>query len=627
MTSRLIPRVKGLIPLVDRKQIVEPYVVAGKNFVVTAQGPVSALGREIVSYKGINNPENIQFFEVSETVESFICTDEGIFRLDTETTKLVCLHKFTFRLDSQYPFTKAAVGNKYYFARFGYPMLEYDISTQSWTELSGGSIPENIYACEESEGRLVVLTDTFVAWSAIGVGTDFVASASTGAGAQALTKIGFSNSTPIGLRKTPEGFLVFLSSGIIRSQAIQAQNPYRHTILSRSHKPLNPFCLSTTVDESIIVLTAGGFFKTQGPTLEPWQPLMGQYFAENIIPFLDSINNQNNPQLFFDFDNRWFVVAISENQTNYEFTKAFILNLTLDEWGSLDTNFVTLVNVKILPLIFIGFSYGLVDTQGSIFIINNAKGIEKMPELSNGLYHNKLTEEVQGIINDDILRFSIHSDWRTLDTSLMVNTGLYTSWGDGYEYVDPENIVPIEKETVLTVDVLEFRMNTVSGVGIIDVSTVALPKEYDSLNSLITVGPFRLLDEEVNDRYSYINKLMLGMSEEAVGEILEDWNSSLQYPNEVVEDWNLLDGEEDWGDAPVGITQFILSIVPTLDGYTPITEDNTTLELVSHEGVLLTYSCYSQGIYHLLTLDATELDDNFYLKTIDMTINQGGLLL
>lgn len=261
MTQQFFRRIKGLIPLIDRKQSAEPYIVTGKNFVITAQGPVSALGREIVSYKGIENPVNIQFFEVSETVESFICTDEGIFRLDTETQKLNCLYKFTFRLDSQYPFTKAAVGNKYYFARKGYPMIEYNIGTQSWTELSGGTIPENIYACEESEGRLVVLTDTWIAWSAIGVGTDFLASEFTGAGAQALTKIGFANSTPIGLRKTPEGFLTFLSSGIIRSQAMQSLIPFRHTILSRDHVPLNPFCISSTIDQAIIILTTAGLYK------------------------------------------------------------------------------------------------------------------------------------------------------------------------------------------------------------------------------------------------------------------------------------------------------------------------------------------------------------------------------
>jgi len=462
MTQQFFPRLKGLIPLIDRKQAAEPYIVNGKNFVITAQGPVSALGREIVSYKGIENPVNVQFFEVSETVESFICTDEGIFRLDTDTQKLNCLYKFTFRLDSQYPFTKAAVGNKYYFARYGYPMLEYDIGNQSWTELSGGSIPENIYACEESEGRLVVLTELFIAWTAIGVGTDFVASEFTGAGAQALTKIGFSNSVPIGLRKTPEGFLTFLSSGIIRSQAIQSLNPFRHTILSRDHVPLNPFCISSTIDQSVIILTTAGLYRTAGQVPELWQPIMGQFLREQIIPFLDLITNQNNPQLFFDYDNSWFVVAISENQTPYVFTKGFILNITLDEWGSIDTNFVTLVSVKILPLKFIGFSYGFVDVQGSIYIINSAKGIEYIPTLDAGLIYNHVHEEMQGIINNDILRFTVKSKWNTISTIKMQYSGLYDHWGEGLDYLDPENLSFIEKDTELFI-LADYTLSTETG--------------------------------------------------------------------------------------------------------------------------------------------------------------------
>jgi len=162
-----------------------------------------------------------------------------------------------------------------------------------------------------------------------------------------------------------------------------------------------------------------------------------------------------------------------------------------------------------------------------------------------------------------------------------------------------------------------FKTNTTFASGIIDVETTAKSKYYETLNSLITVGPFRLTDEEVHDRYSYINGLILGMHAGGVGETAEDWNSSLQYPSEILEDWLLLDGEEDWGDAPVGKVQFNLSIIPTIDGYNPITNDATSVELVKYDGANLIFSCYSNGIYHLITIDATEENANFYLKTID----------
>lgn len=625
--QQFYPKFKGLIPLIDRKQSAQPYVVSGKNFVVTAQGLASGLGRDLVAYKAIENPVNVQFFEISESIESFICTDEGIFRLDTESTRLVCLYKFTFRLDSQYPFTKAAVGNKFYFARDGYPLIEYNPSTESWQELSGGSIPDNIVACEESEGRLVVLTDLFVAWSAIGDGQDFVASEFTGAGAQALSKVGFANSTPIAIRKTSEGFLTFLSTGILRSQAIQSSVVYRHTVLSYEHVPLNPFCISTTVDQSTIFLTTNGLFSTRGQNPEPWQPLMSQFLREQIIPNLDLIVNQNNPQLFFDYDNSWFIVGISELQTPYVFTKGYILNIPMDEWGSIDANFVTLANIKILPLNFIGFSYGLVTPDGSIYIINNAKGVEYVPQLTGGLHYKKIQEEIPALINNDVLRFQSKFDWETIATSSMPFTGLYNRYGLREGFTEPPVIPQSEKPAVIVSDVLSFKVHTELNAGIVDIQTIKEPKYYETLDSEITVGPFRLTDEQVHDKYSYINGLILGMKAEAVGEVAEDWDSTIQFPVELHVDWMVATGDEDWGDSPVGSVQYDLSLIPTKDAYTPIPNDKTTLELVKYDGVSLIYSCYSNGIYHLLNLKALNPDDNFYLKTADININLGGRLL
>jgi len=127
--------------------------------------------------------------------------------------------------------------------------------------------------------------------------------------------------------------------------------------------------------------------------------------------------------------------------------------------------------------------------------------------------------------------------------------------------------------------------------------------------------------------FSYFNGLILGLTAEGVGETSEDWNSIIEYPSEVSEDWMLLDGEEDWGDDPVGSAQFNISIIPTLDAYTPFAEDNSTIELVKYEGNSLVYSCLSNGIYHLITIDASGIDENYYLKTVEAKNNKGGHML
>ena len=141
MASQLfIADIDGLQPLLARKKVQKPFVVEGQNFIMSADGPFSGLGRSVTSYKGINLLGNIQSFKISETLESIIINNEGIFRYDTDTQKLSLLYLFPVVVITEFPWTIAAVGNKFYFARQSSDLIEYDVTTDSWQSLSGGSI-------------------------------------------------------------------------------------------------------------------------------------------------------------------------------------------------------------------------------------------------------------------------------------------------------------------------------------------------------------------------------------------------------------------------------------------------------------------------------------------------------
>ena len=489
-TQSFISSIKGLIPLIDRKKAQEPYVVNGQNFVMDADGPYSGLGRTVLSYKAINNPSNIQSFKISENIESIIATNEGLFRYDTETGKLNILYKTSSLITAEFPWSAAAVGNKYYFARKGSDLIEYDIVNDSWQILTGGSIPVDIYACTESEGRLILLTSTHVLWSTIGDGQDFNASSATGAGGQALTKMGISNSRPLGLKKTPEGFLTFLSTGIMRSQAIEATIPFRTRVLSReNHIPINPYCITSIETNSVVILTKEGFFETKGEIPKPWQPLMGEYFHKKILPSLDIINNQNNIQLDYHIGRSWFCVSIAETQQDYIYTKAFILDSKIGEWGVLNGGFRVLTDLYSLPSQFSGFTYTIIDVEGTILRFDDSTGIEQIPPLNEGYSYYNFYEEINGIINDGVLILSMKGEFSTVSKLLKTQTGVYYDYAQIQGFVSPTTLTSTEKPATVLVPAGNAadpinELNTTTDVVGVDLDTLV------SQNTNVNVGSY-----------------------------------------------------------------------------------------------------------------------------------------
>lgn len=808
-----LPNIKGLIPLIDRRKAAEPYVVDGQNFLMDANGPISGLGRTVISYKAIESLGNIQTFKISETLESFIVNNEGIFRFDTESGETVLLYPFSVPVQSEFPWSMAPVGNKYYFAREGSSLIEYDIVNDLWTTLTVG-IPSNIYACTESDGRLILLTDLWVYWSAIGDGTDFAPSSSTGSGAQALTKLGLSNPKPLGIKTVADGFLTFLSSGIMKSHSIISTNPYRHTILSKQHRLVNPYCLTNDEDDNVIFLSKAGLYKTQGEKPTLWQPAMGEYFHSSVIPNLDVINNQNNIQIDFDYERSWFSIWIAESQVDYQYTKAFLLNTKIDQWGVLNTPFTALTNFYTLPSTFEGFIYGMIDNEGSVLRFDGSNGVEQIPLLQDGYSYYYLWEEIPARNIDDVITFTVHGEFSTTsklnytitgtyykynylqsnispedlssevksvkdvgmytveeatETSLfndsfedgtvdawlnypvggtidfppngedgglvlevtkavnLASSGLipvnldklhritakvrlttapgdpfdasfnfyatcfsstYTSLGESdilaysldlgaeplgtwqtltgyfFGYADgfpapsdnpcdpigirygtsyirlnvqlnpflvgtpPAAVVEIDeiKLDVLNYTCKTFRTNTTFAAGLTELAETRQDPDFQSLASYVTIGPVRVFNDEDVDRYSYINNITIGTLTGAAGDTSDDWNSTTKYPSDVIEDWNLLTGSEDWGFSASSSVDYDIELICTLDAVNPLPDYTPSISKINEDSSSDYYACETSGIYHLIKISALLDTQNYHIKTLDISANLGGRL-
>jgi len=150
---------------------------------------------------------------------------------------------------------------------------------------------------------------------------------------------------------------------------------------------------------------------------------------------------------------------------------------------------------------------------------------------------------------------------------------------------------------------------------------------FESMNSFIDVGLFRVQTEkDIVDEFSLVVDLVLGMLDSPSGQEEEDW---LTFEPSVEGDWLVDDLEdEDWGSGTFSGTVYKASIIGTLDGYNQYQDQLEVMEertdivdatLDETTGRARYFTCYNNGRYHIIRIEALNLDESFHLKTVDIT--------
>lgn len=142
------------------------------------------------------------------------------------------------------------------------------------------------------------------------------------------------------------------------------------------------------------------------------------------------------------------------------------------------------------------------------------------------------------------------------------------------------------------------------------------------LNSCIELGPFRFAEQRQADETAAISSLILGISQQAIGIIVEeDWNTS----TDADEDWNDevdQDGDdiyEDWSEGSGDSDDFTLQLRSTDDGISAQFQGDETLDVIEDFGSSKQYSPIGySAIYHRLHICAREVDEYWAVKTIDI---------
>lgn len=330
-------RIGGIIPSFGRTQGNEPRVITGKNFDFTASGPRSAFGSCLVTDAPIPASTSFpQTFQVLNTTYLF----------DQNTVSKLCPYQVCFQFETNkfcasdrcYKWSRAYVGDTYYFSRPDIGIIQYDTFTNEWyqwtsEDFQAVNLHPPIYGVAESLNRLIVLGSDTVSWSEIDQGKKLCANIYSAAGFQSLSLIQFG--TPLGVYGSNAGFFTFTSNGIMFSRPTDQNNPFNHSVLQSDNVPLNSFAITEVGSGSVAMLTKSGIYTLGRHSNNQFQnekleQLMGDYWNTSILPCLN--NCQPNSALFYlpDEDKLFLSIATTDDTA---FDVAFVYNYRYEEWS------------------------------------------------------------------------------------------------------------------------------------------------------------------------------------------------------------------------------------------------------------------------------------------------------
>lgn len=637
---------KGLIPILDRKRSEEPFVVDGKNFFVDLNGPVSGLGRTWVYHQLIDAPRGWQTLRDGDANDVFHFVGDAICRYDVDSRQLYPVFGHVQRIEF-WPWTRAVVGSIAYYCNKEVGIIKHDYVGGQWENITGQTgMPTTPIACCESAGRLIVLGETAVVWSTVDDGTDTTTSTSTGAGFQLLSLLS-SASLPMMVLPYEHGFLTYTRAGIMRSEQVDAANPFRHRPFSRDHKILNPWAVQRIGGpdrEQHILLTERGFFTTFGDSpLEAWHPLMSEFFHRNLIP---NISTDLRTNMTFRIENNfktgWIIISVSEDSRSAFYTRAYILYVPSQEWGVYSRVHHGFGELFLNSGPDTGFRYSVVDVEGSNWRFSFADSEREYPVADKPNYRVDYRQPVEmpvrnfaGIANSTPAIMSTMMTLTAFDLSKITDPSVYDLESFQLRKLSPSVMPDITAdETPVEADpptsgVNKMRVAMQMQVGMQQVAVKPMAFVNAPLLSEILVGPYRFQEETSIDQITQLTETVVGMLDVGFLDTFEDYLEDY-LDDEVEEDWNALSGEEDWGEAAGDQTEYIASWIGTLDGYVTwivngVTQD-VTPSIVDQTGRNRHLAGSCSGTYVFMKYTANNVGEAFHLRTLKYNMINAGQL-
>jgi hypothetical protein len=630
---------KGLLLPLDRKRMAEPYVVDGKNFIVDLDGPVSIFGRTWIDYQGIEEIRGFQTLECINSRQVFYCLEDCLAVYDVETRQLYPIYTHNVRVEF-WPWSTASVGGVQYFANKEVGLLSRNPLTGLWTVVSGANIPPVVYGCCEAYGRLVLLgseSDGSVArasWSEIDDGSNagFAPSTATGAGAQALSIIA-GKLTPFLPLPYADGFIAYTNQGVCKFENVQAANPFRFRVLTRSENPLNPWVITRIGGQQRdqhVYLSHRGFYTTFGdekPVV--WEQLTSEGLHRNILPAIDHREGEFTTRVHYNDDSGWFTLSISPDSREHLYAYALVYYETAGEWGSFNKSHTGFGQVALNAGPFQGMHFGMCDTNGTIWRFSFTDSDRAYPVLPFfGIDYKEPADILAQLMATGTSIFNDQVIVTANDLSRITAPGVYDGAFEFAEGISPVPSVMPEELMDLSGTPLIFADALVIQAAIIDLIVLPLTQTELPLEATILIGPIKGQADKI-DQISQFQELIISMLESGFQDEFEDYIEDY-VDTEVIEDWLTMTGVEDWGESSGNNTEYSVRLIGTLDGYRTWIANNFTQAkvpaLISQNGRNKHVAEVVSGMYLFVEISTNNIGETFHLKVLRANIANAGHL-
>jgi hypothetical protein len=366
-TMLSIPKFHGLYPAINRNQAPEVGVIRGKNFRFSMSGPYSGWGNKLVidhlPFNAKHYPHYATFDINDQTV---LCSTVGIFMIDGNG-HWHCVIKndnpkiWNDNTDNEYPWTKAFVGDSWFFAHPTFGLAGYSVDKQCWykmkfcTEINnqgqytdfnhfkGITIAEPVYSITQANNRLILLAADTVSWSEIDNGYNFTADIHTGTGFQNLSINEYGK--PLAVTEHMNGFNVFTSNGLTAFISREDEASFHAKHISRSAIPISPYAVLGLDNKSTVYLTKLGLFMQDSAYVndntfpKEWEPIVGKWLAQTFIPRNKILINLSAIRMFYFPESQELFISMFDPRrevSQHTYTHSLVFNASLKEWASFD---------------------------------------------------------------------------------------------------------------------------------------------------------------------------------------------------------------------------------------------------------------------------------------------------
>lgn len=578
--------INGLLPSVEPAGSDKLFALSGQNYLFDTKGPFSAFGNQLLLPQAFEKPDYAQGIRVKlrSGAKCFTFTSDSMLEWDEVAGGWQVLYVIPDTITSPYRWTWGYLNGYIYFCHPRTGILVYEVeSGQCFRHTDVGiATPEGALAIAIDNGVLGVLTPIHFAWSAPSNGLDFTPTLG-GAGFQLISdRVG---GYPVMITSYTKGCLIWTTEGVMRSEFTGDQAVFRHRALQTSYRPVNPFCVCKSDQDTVIILDERGLFQSKGESPEPLTPLFNEFLLGYIQD--NDINVNNNIRLEWDELQRRLYLSTSLSQNDSRFENCFVLYPNLDKWGQFNETHYGIMPFLIQESSRADDYYGFVDSEGLARLWRNSGWREVSPSAStthdrSNLYYPVIQKPANMVTTEGVTILSSSAIMNTFNTIVL------SSWAGFYP----------------------------------DDGFYPEPAERTGLDSFLRVGLFRLADGPTSDRLTEVTFLAIHNPN------INNTFTGTGFNNEPTE----LTGAKFPGEVPDTIQTFLqeefvnhnVKLIGSIDGRTSFMSQVPSL--VDYTRGIRYYSCAVTGIWHILEVSAELVGESFHLSAAEFTSIDAGRL-